>query len=113
MTAVSRAPLRLVTCRSACPAGPSRAHHDRLLAVDTDPVALLELIELAVTWHELDYSVTTMVGPAEWETFAQRHRWSCPEQAEQAFLLATDIVARGAPRTPVSARVTMLDTITG
>jgi hypothetical protein len=113
MTALSHAPLRLVTCCSGCPVGPSRAHHDRLLAVDTDPAAVLELIELAVTWYELDYSGAAMVGPADWETFAQRHRWSFPERAEQAFLLATDIVRRGAPRTSVPARMTLLDVVTG
>lgn len=111
MTA-AHASLRLVTCRGACPAGPSRAHHDRLLAVDTDHDALLELVELAVTWHELDYSGASVVAPPQWETFAQRHRWTHPDRAEQAFLLANDIVRRGAARAS-GAGPTMLGADTG
>jgi hypothetical protein len=98
MTAAASVPLRLVTCRSDCPDGPGVPHHDRLLAVDTDTSVLLELIELAVTWHELDYSTAEVVPPREWERFAERHRWADPARAEWAFLLATDIVRRGRPR---------------
>ena len=58
MTAAVHVPLRLVTCRGICPTGPTRAHHDRLLTIDTDEDALLELMDLAVTWHELDYSAS-------------------------------------------------------
>jgi hypothetical protein len=66
--------------------------------VDTDTSVLLELIEIAVTWHELDYSEAEVVPPSEWEQFAQRHRWAEPGRAEWAFLLATDIVRKGRPR---------------
>lgn len=96
MTAVAPVPLRLVTCRDACPGGPGRAHHDRLLSVDTDPAVLLELMELAVTWHELDYSGAAVVPPEQWERFAERHVWEWPERADSAFTLALDIVRRGA-----------------
>lgn len=98
MTAVAPPSLRLVPCRGTCPSGPSRAHHDRLLAVDTDPDVLLELVQLAVTWHELDYTAEAVVPPAEWETFAQRHHWAYPERAEMAFMLASDIVNRDGAR---------------
>ncbi|MDN5861071.1 MAG: hypothetical protein L0H84_20905 [Pseudonocardia sp.] len=111
MTAAIHAPLRLVTCRDACPVGPSRRHHDRLLTVDTDVDAALELMELALTWHELEYPREAMVGPAEWETFAGRHLWAYPERAEQAFLLALDIAAARAPRGRSAGRRTMLDVI--
>jgi hypothetical protein len=111
MTAAAHAPLRLVTCRDACPVGPGRAHHDRLLAVDTDVDAVLELMELAVTWHELEYPRASLVGPREWETFAQRHLWARPERAEQVFLLAVDIAAKGAPRMRSTGRMTMLDVV--
>jgi hypothetical protein len=108
MTA-AHAPLRLVTCLDACSSSRSRAHHDRLLAVDTDLDVALELMELAVTWYELDHPREALLGPVEWETFAQRHRWACPERAEQAFMLAVDIAAKGAPRTRPVGRMTMLD----
>lgn len=96
MTAVAAAPLRLVTCRCACPAGPTRAHHDRLLTVDSDVSVLLELMELAVTWHELDYSAAPVVPPSEWVDFAERHVWVRPERAEAAFILALDVLRRSA-----------------
>lgn len=69
-------------------------HHDRLLRVDVDPEELLALLELAVTWHELDYSAEPVVGPAGWADFAARHTWRDPERAERAFSLALDIVGR-------------------
>lgn len=113
MTAAVHAPLRLVTCRDACPIGPNRAHHDRLLAVDTDLDVALELMELAVTWYELEHPHDALVGPAAWETFAQRHLWARPERAEQVFLLAVDIAAKGAPRSRATGRLTMLDVVSG
>ncbi|HEX4253029.1 MAG TPA: hypothetical protein VH008_34525 [Pseudonocardia sp.] len=70
-------------------------HHDRLLAVDTDPDAVLELLEIAVTWHELDYSDSEVAGPGDWLTFAGEHSWSDPERAERVLSLAVDIVGRG------------------
>jgi hypothetical protein len=70
------------------------AHHDRLLTVDTDPEVLLELLEIAVTWHELDYSEAPLVGPEHWLSFADEHVWTLPERAQRAFSLAVDIVGR-------------------
>lgn len=82
-------------------------HHDRLLTVDTDTDELLALLEMAVTWHELDYSECDVVGPPAWSTFAQNHAWTHPERAERAFSLAVDIVGRGiaGPAEPVLATV--------
>ena len=101
MTTMAPPPLHLLTCRDTCPsASVSAEHHRRLLTVDTDPDEMLALIELAVTWHELDYSGIPVVGPAEWLTFAERHVWSRPERAEMVFGLAVDIVGRGAAGPP-------------
>ena len=89
------APLPRSRCRGRCAAAVRYPdHHNRLLDVDVDTDALLELIEVAVTWHELDYSEASIVGPAEWETFAQSHRWAVPARAERAFSLALDVVGR-------------------
>jgi hypothetical protein len=83
------------TCRHDCPAAATHAaHHDRLLLVDVDVDELLALIEMAVTWHELDYSDQDVIGPVAWQTFAETHAWSDPERAERAFSLALDIVGR-------------------
>lgn len=83
------------TCRHDCPAATTHAaHHDRLLQVDVDADELLALIEMAVTWHELDYSDQDVIAPVAWQTFAETHAWSDPERAERAFSLALDIVGR-------------------
>lgn len=72
-----------------------RAHHDRLLAVETDPDAVVELFETAVTWAELEYPAESTVPPAGWVDFAERHRWQDPDRALRIFMLAADIALRG------------------
>ncbi|MDN5914490.1 MAG: hypothetical protein L0I76_05185 [Pseudonocardia sp.] len=71
-----------------------RSHHDRLLRVEADPDELLELLELAVTWGELDYSGTGVVPPEHWGDFALAHDWQHPERMERLFGLAADIALR-------------------
>lgn len=95
MTTVAHAPIQLMTCRGECPAAARYPdHHQALLAVDTDAEALLGLLELAVTWLELDYSDEPVIGPAEWLGFLDAHEWAFPDRAERAFSLAVDIVGR-------------------
>jgi hypothetical protein len=91
MTAAHARPLR---CQHCAASAAQAAHHDRLLHVDVDPDELLALIELAVTWHELDYSDSDVLGPRDWLHFADRHTWTEPARAETAFSLAMDIVGR-------------------
>jgi hypothetical protein len=105
MTAAHAQPLRCHGCAATLE---QAAHHDRLLRVDVDPGQLLALFEMAVTWYELDYSESPVVGPAGWATFAQSHAWAHPERAERAFSLALDIVGRaitGPPAEPAMAAV--------
>lgn len=105
MTTMAPAPLHLLTCRGRCPSAVASAeHHRRLLTVDTDQDEMLALLELAVTWHELDYSGMSVVGPAEWLTFAESHAWSHPERAETVFGLAVDIVGRRSAGPPPDLR---------
>jgi hypothetical protein len=85
--------------RLACPAEcradhARRAHHDRLLAVETDADAVVELFETAVTWAELEYPEDSTIPPAQWVEFAERHRWRDPERALRIFLLAADAALR-------------------
>ncbi|GEL22424.1 hypothetical protein PSU4_13780 [Pseudonocardia sulfidoxydans NBRC 16205] len=95
MTTVAHAPVQVMTCRGECPAAARYPdHHELLLAVDTDAEAMLGLLELAVTWHELDYTDEAVIGPAEWLDFAATHQWVFPDRAERAFSLAVDIVGR-------------------
>ena len=82
----------------ACPCRPdrhTRAHHDRLLRVESEPDAMLELLELAVTWSELDWSDEGVVPPERWVDFAATHGWVRPDRMERLFGLAADIALRG------------------
>lgn len=82
----------LVPCAGHCCADSGgHPHHDRLLAVETDINELLELIELAVTWGELDYSGAPVIPPERWIDFAARHHWRDPHRVMRIFSLATDI----------------------
>lgn len=73
-----------------------RSHHDRLLHVETDTDELLELLELAVTWTELDYSAAAVLPPEHWSEFAHAHDWRNPDRMERLFGLAADIALRPA-----------------
>lgn len=87
-----------LACHGGCRGDRSRrTHHDRLLAVETDQDAVLDLFDLAVTWYELEYDDETMVAPARWAEFAERHRWQDPERVARIFGLATDIAMRALP----------------
>jgi hypothetical protein len=96
-------PVPLIGCGGTCGyAGPTRAHHDRLLAIAHDTSAVLDLMELAVTWGELDYSGTDVIPPDLWFQFCERHAWQDPELAMRTFALAGDVAmhsrSRGAHR---------------
>ncbi|MGH8961965.1 MAG: hypothetical protein ACRDWT_12395, partial [Jatrophihabitantaceae bacterium] len=61
---------RQLSCPKACADYRSaNAHHDRLLAVEHDLDALVDLFDLAVTWGELDYSGQRLIGPVRWPDF--------------------------------------------
>lgn len=100
-------------CRSCATTGPQAAHHDRLLRIDVDPEELLALVELAVTWDELDYSQCDLLGPLEWPGFAAQHSWAHPERAEAAFSLALDIVAKSSPAPAGPGSATVLALVRG
>jgi hypothetical protein len=52
-------------------------HHDRLLTVELDPLGrVLELVELAATWHELEWTdAEPRIAPRDWIEFAAVHGW--------------------------------------
>ncbi|HWR49321.1 MAG TPA: hypothetical protein VN327_17185 [Pseudonocardiaceae bacterium] len=86
-------------CRAGCRVDPAlRRHHDRLLTVEFDVEELLELVELAVTWGELDYSGTGVVPPEQWLEFAACHEWREPDRAARIFSVVTDIALRAGQR---------------
>ncbi len=82
-------------CRAGCRVDPAlRRHHDRLLTVESDVDELLELVELAVTWDELDYSSAGLVPPGQWLEFVACHEWRDPARAARIFSVVTDIALR-------------------
>lgn len=101
--------LRGASCLSGCSfGGPTKSHHDRLLSVDRDPDGMLDLLELALTWDELDYEAHSLIEPPQWEHFLVTHRWRDRAQAARIFGLATDVAMRAGWRTtgaPPSASV--------
>lgn len=93
--------IALLACPAECRADLAhRAHHDRLLAVERDTDAVVELFETAVTWAELEYPEDTTIPPAQWVEFAERHRWQDPDRVLRIFLLAADMAGRGARPAP-------------
>jgi len=80
-------------CRKTCGfAAAAQRHHARLTAMESDQDAVLELFELALTWHELDYSETEVIPPDGWMAFVDSHRWADPDRIERIFSIATDVV---------------------
>jgi hypothetical protein len=57
----------------------------------------LELLELAASWDEIDYSAEALVPPPDWPAFAAEHAWRDPEVAERLFGVAVDVARRRIP----------------
>jgi hypothetical protein len=83
----------LCTCRFASTAP---AHHDQLLQAGSDVAMALDLVELAITWNELDYSQEEVIPPADWLEFAADHLWEDSDVALRLFSAAVDISLRRA-----------------
>jgi hypothetical protein len=77
-------------------------HHDVLVTVEGDVAMAVELLELATTWEELDYSGEALVPPGDWLEFAAAHTWRNPEVAERLFSVATDVAARSREPSPAT-----------
>jgi hypothetical protein len=71
-------------------------HHDTLVQIDGDVSMALELLELATTWEELDYSGEAVIPPSDWLDFAALHDWRDPELAGRLFSVALDVAHRSA-----------------
>jgi hypothetical protein len=71
-------------------------HHDQLLRASTDVAMALELVELATSWDEIDYSAEALIPPADWPAFVSEHAWCNSELAERLFAVAVDMARRGA-----------------
>ena len=96
MTVTSFAP-RAAAATAVCGcrfASAAPDHHAVLVAAPTVMPAALELVELAVTWNELDYSAEEVIPPTDWLDFAAEHDWDDPATAERLFSAAVDIALR-------------------
>jgi hypothetical protein len=53
-------------------------HHRRLVSLEAEPMtSLVELIEMAATWGEIEYGeVEPVIPPSEWIDFAEQHAWT-------------------------------------
>ncbi|MGH9280758.1 MAG: hypothetical protein ACRD12_22040 [Acidimicrobiales bacterium] len=90
MTQTTLSRTMVCQCRFAAA---SRAHHDRLLQAEADLSAVVELLELAVTWDELDYSQEPVIPPGDWLEFAACHAWR-DEAVQKLFSAAVDVALR-------------------
>ena len=78
-------------------------HHDVLVQVESNVAMALELLELATTWEELDYSGEEMIPPSDWIDFAAIHDWRDPALADRLFSVALDVINRS-PQLALAAR---------
>lgn len=84
-------------CRETCAFdAETQWHHRQLMTIESDHDVLLDLIELAVTWPELEYSETPTISPAHWIPFVESHRWVDSQRVERIFSVATDIAMTAA-----------------
>ncbi len=67
-------------------------HHDRMRGIETQALdAITELVELAATWHELEYGEgEPLLGPEHWLGFVDAHPWN---DAERVFELVLGLVS--------------------
>jgi hypothetical protein len=79
-------------CLATCTFDPEAPwHHRKLITIESDQSAVLDLMELAITWPELEYSDTPTIAPAQWISFVESHRWLDSGRVERIFSVATDI----------------------
>lgn len=89
----TRGNLRDAQCPQGCGFdGVTIEHHDQLLTVDQSLDQAMALMELAVTWGEIDYSETALIPPSRWSDFVACHHWPVQDRAQRVFSLALDAV---------------------
>lgn len=60
----------------------------------TDLTAALDLVELAITWSELDYSHEEVIPPCDWLAFAAEHGWDDDDIGGRLLAAAAEIALR-------------------
>jgi hypothetical protein len=86
-------------------------HHRRLVALEREPMSsLVELIEMAATWGEVEYGETEpVIAPREWIEFAETHAWSDTTRVYDALVALASLAPARSPlatvtRLPVATR---------
>ena len=90
-----RTPLAAARCLGSCVFREQAPwHHDQLLAASDSVEHAADLLDLAVTWGELDYSGEQLIDPGQWLRFLAAHRWPDHDLAARIFGLAEDVALR-------------------
>ncbi len=53
--------------------------------------SLTSIVEMAVTWDELDYSDCELIKPAEWLAFVDCHEWTDADRVLRFFLAVSSM----------------------
>jgi hypothetical protein len=80
------------------------AHHRRLVALEQEPMtALVELIEMAATWHEIEYGESEpVIPPDEWIAFAEDHAWMDGARVFDALVALASVARPSRSRQPAA-----------
>ena len=80
-------------------------HHHRLVSLEAQPLtSLVELIEMAATWGEIEYGETEpVIPPSEWIEFAEAHVWSDGDRVFDAFVALASLPPRARPLATVTS----------
>ena len=80
------------------------AHHRRLVSLEAQPMmSLVELIEMAATWGEIEYGeAEPVIPPSEWIDFAEAHAWADGDRVFDALVALSSLVPRA--RTTAGAK---------
>ncbi len=69
-------------------------HHDRVRRLESEPLTIIgELVDMAATWHELEYGLyDPVLGPETWTDFALAHQWENSERVYELMLSLSSVV---------------------
>ena len=71
-------------------------HHERFVQIESEGIyGATELVALALTWDELDYSDYPVIAPDQWPSFVAAHQWHDAEAVGELVDVALDCLRRG------------------
>jgi hypothetical protein len=79
-------------------------HHRRLVSLEAQPMtSLVELIEMAATWGEIEYGESEpVIPPSEWIEFAEAHAWADGDRVFDALVALASLAPRPQPMATVT-----------